>query len=1523
PVPGTMVGLSQPFNPPVFKGITVYPENPFKFDFILDKGNPVTTNDTLEDTSRRLVKYFLSSVTTPEKDLWVNLSPYEHNRIIPESFGQTDMGRDLLAQDYILKQITSSLMYPEGETGKKFWAKVYQSAYEKYGTTDIPFDTFNKVWIVPEYAKVYEHGNTAFVIKARMKVMLESDYLALENNVTVNASSSVGDDLVSARRLNDNISETQELSEKAIREVVIPILENEVNEGKTFAPLRQVYYSLILAVWFKKRMKDTLLGRKYMDQNKVTGIDIEDKNAKEAIYQQYLTAFKQGVYNYVKEETDPLTQETLPRKYFSGGVEMGAVGRNTDFTETLDSNDKSMVTLLGMGNTLVKLIANLIDKKPPADVDEFRYQTQIHHKFLSILKYGLIGPAAAKKLNTDLFTSNDIAGGDKELHLPMAMTQELLSPDDHKKLNVDVLAVPYEEGYLKKVVDDLVNLHDNGNNPVTILGERTASTLLGQIRDYSDLEMEEFLRTGILILMKKELGDKELASVGTPTPGAIEATEFAPDMIEAVFVPTGMFDSLKAVVPRQFKRKMVRVENEKEFKIAQDHEVKIPDWEAAILKYLTKNNRSRTLFLHGARFPTKAEALVSAPVESRLEEVKPGNPDYRSHFEMLLANAPDGARATAELLTRNSKASYVFKAEIEGATKDVHVIWNYESNDLLFKGKIDEESWSAWSGAEPMVKEASKILAEVLGEVRKFYPWGMFPAGIVIDKEGNFQADNDVGLHVGFSQAKMLLGAIKRKNSRHIETIRKELATRMVHHLAHRERAETGELDSAYADSLPTVVQEIGSHVVEFLFDPYHRYAQYFFKIALDNFFAGESGQELTIAADAYYGSKYRALLIVAHELAKHDANYREIYLQDTSKYKLEAIKRIVVNNQDVLTPDVYKYLSKDFIHQVMPLSQEELLALSNRIMADPGIEIDLTRETNAQNGGIDLTANRMDAAEAIDLRAVQPEKFTKTDVLNISKSPKMIMCQGRSNADIYDPDSPNLYTRNTEEARSLSRQTMLMSGIDALRETEYWEQNLKKRSINYPSVVDVFELDNFNLISFPDMRMSKELIKEWQDFLKKWAVQHEKRWEENYPARKMVSSLAKRIRWALNLSTREPHDVFAWDDYWIIGLEDVFRDFLTSKQIDGVVSWRTKKSGGDHPLVVFVANRDKLKLLETVPASEFRTISKRPLATLDMTHPDTLKRILRVFKKLAKWPRSQSLTKSPYIKSANTAGSDFGKRVDEMYRPFAIKTVERIKSIFSGLIKEFPREFYFDDNGGYEFGGVNTARYKYFSQGHDFGVKFHLNVKKEYLWNVAKYLMENNYHHKMFSGGEVQDGKVFTIYVGDFDLALELGKKLGADLKEFLYYPAEEEEIEFGVGVVGRFAVNENVMVDMEFQKYGGLGITYLSKKETEVMNWGEDPVGNKWINSFVRLYSRYGSFFFNSHRLSEIEKDANPAMNPGGIDLTANRMNVDVATDKAALAQPMGLKALENIEINGLYIKGIEIHPLNNLSEVLGINH
>jgi len=178
PAPGAMVTPSAAFVPVLLRGITLHPEDPLRFDFVIDTGNTNFNKDEIKLESERLVKYFLASMTIPKDNLWVNLSPFEGERIIPDELAKTELGRDLLSQDYLLKQLTASLMYPENELGEEFWQRVRKLAKERFGSEELPINTFNKVWILPESALIYENKNTAYVVSGRLKVMLDQDYLA-------------------------------------------------------------------------------------------------------------------------------------------------------------------------------------------------------------------------------------------------------------------------------------------------------------------------------------------------------------------------------------------------------------------------------------------------------------------------------------------------------------------------------------------------------------------------------------------------------------------------------------------------------------------------------------------------------------------------------------------------------------------------------------------------------------------------------------------------------------------------------------------------------------------------------------------------------------------------------------------------------------------------------------------------------------------------------------------------------------------------------------------------------------------------------------------------------------------------------------------------------------------------------------------------------------------------------------------------------------------------------------------------
>jgi len=278
PQAGTLLLQSRQFSPVVLKGLRLDPNDPLKFNFIIDTGNDKVDQAFLKEESQRLINYFLAVLATPEDSLWVNLSPYEQNRIIPDGLEATEIGEGMLAQDYVLKQLAASLTYPETPQGKEYWKSMNGVGANNYS----PVNNLNKVWIMPKTAVVAETPKGALIIDSSLQVKMEQENPAFRKNI-------------------------------------LPLIEKEVNRGKNFSQLRQIYSAMVLATWYKVRLKEAILNKAYANKEKFSGIDVADKADKEKIYQQYLKAFEVGAYNYIKRERVSGIKITK-RQYFSGGV---------------------------------------------------------------------------------------------------------------------------------------------------------------------------------------------------------------------------------------------------------------------------------------------------------------------------------------------------------------------------------------------------------------------------------------------------------------------------------------------------------------------------------------------------------------------------------------------------------------------------------------------------------------------------------------------------------------------------------------------------------------------------------------------------------------------------------------------------------------------------------------------------------------------------------------------------------------------------------------------------------------------------------------------------------------------------------------------------------------------------------------------------------------------------------------------------------------------------------------------------
>jgi hypothetical protein len=280
-----------------------------QFRLLLDKGDlKDIAGAQLEESTRTLLSYFLIGVNLPDESFWVNLRPDSEDQIIDDALAKTDVGKILLETDLQLKKDTAKFTSPQTPEGKEYWDKLFQKAEELYGNDNFTIPTLlTRPWIVPDEALIRETADSAYIYKGTLKVLLEQDYLK---------DSSVS-------KINDTRLKTlNEYSSQLIRELVIPKLTKEVNTSKRYAGLRQVYYSLILARWFKSRFYNKPgLYPSMINKSELNGLTSTVPWSKTTYFNAYQKSFKEGEYN-IKDQgsfSGPV------RTYFSGGIEMNMV----------------------------------------------------------------------------------------------------------------------------------------------------------------------------------------------------------------------------------------------------------------------------------------------------------------------------------------------------------------------------------------------------------------------------------------------------------------------------------------------------------------------------------------------------------------------------------------------------------------------------------------------------------------------------------------------------------------------------------------------------------------------------------------------------------------------------------------------------------------------------------------------------------------------------------------------------------------------------------------------------------------------------------------------------------------------------------------------------------------------------------------------------------------------------------------------------------------------------------------------
>jgi len=311
------------------------------FDFVL-KAKKAEKNDKIidfEDAAELSLNAFFIGLILMESKFWVNLNPWEPDRIIEKDLEETDVGRIMLEADLQMKKDFCKYKNPcESEIGEEYWRLLDEKGEELINEcmnnhlgeiediNNVQFAPVTRHWIVPDRVEAYETDNEIYIVNATLNIYSEPVYehstYEIVNQDAFFVSRACKDDLSEAAKEYGRYA--KELEEKMILALVV----HEVNHGENYSDLRCVYNSLALAQWYKDKYRySPSIFTDFIDSKDLAGLESKSTWSAENIWSDYVKSFEEGEFHCWKNET---YQEgdyiiTSTKHYSSGGVDFGDI----------------------------------------------------------------------------------------------------------------------------------------------------------------------------------------------------------------------------------------------------------------------------------------------------------------------------------------------------------------------------------------------------------------------------------------------------------------------------------------------------------------------------------------------------------------------------------------------------------------------------------------------------------------------------------------------------------------------------------------------------------------------------------------------------------------------------------------------------------------------------------------------------------------------------------------------------------------------------------------------------------------------------------------------------------------------------------------------------------------------------------------------------------------------------------------------------------------------------------------------
>jgi len=239
----------------------------------------------------------------PPSKFWVNLNPNEPDRIVDAQLGRTDAGRVLLEADLQMKKTVGQLIHPDTPLGAQFW-----EALDLGGGSCYSF----RNWIVPGPATIRSDHGALYILDAPLLVKSESDYVELRGDNSRQTA------------CPPQQQSAEQHNEELFQALILPQLEQAVNEAPEYADLRRIYLSRIAAEWYRERSaQERTPFAGLVDRANITPWVSQEPWSPRDVFDRYVDSYTNGEFNITHQTQDGNVIET--RTYIYGGVDFADV----------------------------------------------------------------------------------------------------------------------------------------------------------------------------------------------------------------------------------------------------------------------------------------------------------------------------------------------------------------------------------------------------------------------------------------------------------------------------------------------------------------------------------------------------------------------------------------------------------------------------------------------------------------------------------------------------------------------------------------------------------------------------------------------------------------------------------------------------------------------------------------------------------------------------------------------------------------------------------------------------------------------------------------------------------------------------------------------------------------------------------------------------------------------------------------------------------------------------------------------